>query len=56
MLGFKLSLTDYAKISCSNKTIGEGYSKLFEWIHSNDYKQRNGYNSTPIEILKKIDA
>lgn len=50
MLGFKVAFTDYAKISCSNKTVGEGYSKLFEWIQTQGHTQKSGYNSTPIEI------
>lgn len=50
MIGFKLPSTRYAKISCSNHTIGEGYSKIFEWINANGYKQRNSSNSSAIEI------
>lgn len=51
MIGFKLSSTRYAKISCSNHTIGEGYSKIFEWIGANGYKQKSSSNSSPIEIF-----
>src|SRR5690606_8631091 len=35
MIGFTLPLMDYAKISCSNKTIDQGYSKLFAWMGEN---------------------
>lgn len=50
MIGFNLPKTEYAKISCSNKTIGEGYSKIFEWINSKGYKQKNSSSSSAIEI------
>jgi predicted transcriptional regulator YdeE len=51
MIGFKLSPTRYAKISCSNQTIGEGYSKIFKWIGANGYKQKSSSNSSAIEIF-----
>jgi len=50
MLGFKLADADYAKIQCTTKSIGEGYSKLFDWIHSNGYKLRNQNSASPLEI------
>ncbi|WP_432359858.1 GyrI-like domain-containing protein [Sporosarcina sp. UB5] len=51
MIGIKLPMTEYAKISCSNKTIGEGYSKLFTWMGENGYKQKWYDKSFPIEIF-----
>jgi len=51
MIGFKLPTTKYAKISCSNRTIGEGYSRIFQWIGENGYKQRSSGDSSSIEIF-----
>ena len=51
MIGFTLPMMEYAKISCSNKTINQGYSKLFAWISENGYKQRGYDKSFPIEIF-----
>lgn len=50
MLGFKIPETEYAVISCSNKTIGEGYDKLFQWMVEMDYQQKWFRKSFPIEI------
>lgn len=51
MIGFKLPMMNYAKISCSNKTIDQGYSKLFSWMGENGYKQKWYDKSFPIEIF-----
>lgn len=51
MIDFKLPSTKYAKISCSNRTIGEGYSKIFDWIGANGFKQRSGNDSSSIEVF-----
>lgn len=51
MIGFKLPVSRYAKINCSNRTIGEAYTKVFEWIGANGYKQRSGYEASPVEIF-----
>jgi predicted transcriptional regulator YdeE len=51
MIGFKLPSTRYAKISCSNKTIGEGYSKIFAWIETNGFKGKSSSSSSSIEIF-----
>ncbi|WP_339249349.1 GyrI-like domain-containing protein [Sporosarcina sp. FSL W8-0480] len=50
MMGIKLPLMKYAKISCSNKTIGQGYDKLFAWMGENGYKQKQN-DSCSIEIF-----
>jgi predicted transcriptional regulator YdeE len=50
MIGFKLPSINYAKINCTNKSIGEAYSKIFEWMNINGYKQKFLDNSCPIEI------
>ncbi|SHE12826.1 Bacterial transcription activator, effector binding domain [Chlamydia abortus] len=50
MIGFQLPLMNYAKINCTNKTIGEAYTKIFEWMRANGYKQKFLDNSCPIEI------
>lgn len=51
MIGFTLPMTEYAKISCTNKTISQGYSKIFEWMGENGYKQKWYDKSFPIEIF-----
>ena len=51
MLGFNFPKTEYAKISCSNNTIDDGYTKIFEWINLKGYKQKNSSNSSAIEIF-----
>lgn len=51
MIGFNLPMMEYAKISCSNKTIDKGYSKLFTWMSENGYKQKWYNQSLPIEIF-----
>ncbi|MBP1989570.1 GyrI-like domain-containing protein [Paenibacillus eucommiae] len=51
MLSINFPKTEYAKISCSNKTIGDGYSKIFEWINLKGYKQKNSSSSSAIEVF-----
>ncbi|HEY4552138.1 MAG TPA: GyrI-like domain-containing protein [Bacillaceae bacterium] len=51
MIGFTLPVTKYAKIQCSNKTIGEGYNHVFSWMQENGYKQKWLDRSCPIEIF-----
>ena len=51
MIGFNIPMMEYAKISCSNKTIDQGYSKLFAWMSENGYKQKWYDKSFPIEIF-----
>lgn len=51
MIGLKLPMIDYAKISCSNKTIDQGYTKLFSWMSEKGYKQKWYDKSFPIEIF-----
>lgn len=51
MIGLKLPMCEYAKISCSNKTIDQGYSKIFAWMSENGYKQKWYDKSFPIEIF-----
>ena len=51
MIGLTLPMMEYAKISCSNKTIDQGYSKLFTWMSENEYKQKWYDKSFPIEIF-----
>ncbi|WP_088101995.1 GyrI-like domain-containing protein [Halalkalibacter urbisdiaboli] len=49
MIGFELPSTDYAKITCTNKTIGEGYNKVFQWMGDNGYIKK-GNNAFQIEV------
>ncbi|MCM3742637.1 GyrI-like domain-containing protein [Sporosarcina luteola] len=51
MIGLMLPMMKYAKISCSNKTIDQGYSKLFAWMGENGYKQKLYDRSFPIEVF-----
>lgn len=51
MIGFELPMMQYAKISCSNKTIDHGYSKIFTWMGENGFKQKWYDRSFPIEIF-----
>lgn len=50
MVGFTIPSMKYAKVSCSNKTIDKGYSKIFEWMNENGYSQKWYNKSFPIEI------
>ncbi len=50
MVGFKVPTTKYAKVSCTNKTIDNGYNKVFEWMRENELKQKWFSSSFPIEI------
>ncbi|QDP39474.1 GyrI-like domain-containing protein [Radiobacillus deserti] len=50
MTGFTLPATKYAKISCSNNTIDEGYTKIFAWMDEKEYVQKWFHYSCPIEI------
>lgn len=51
MICFKLPLTKYAKINCTNQSIGEAYGLLFDWMSKNSYKQKYLDHSFPIEIF-----
>lgn len=50
MIAFTLPLQKYAKINCTNKSIGEAYGKIFEWMKKNGYNQNFLNKSCPIEI------
>lgn len=50
MIGFELPHMTYAKIDCTNKSIGEAYDKVFAWMKEQGYKQRFLEQSCPIEI------
>ncbi|MDQ0899647.1 GyrI-like domain-containing protein [Paenibacillus sp. V4I7] len=50
MIGFKLPAVNFAKINCTTKTIGEAYSRIFEWMKENGYQQKFLDQSCPIEI------
>ncbi|RWR06538.1 effector binding domain-containing protein [Siminovitchia fortis] len=50
MIGFKLPMTKYAKISCSNKTISEGYDAVYAWMQEHGYKEKWFNHSSPVEI------
>jgi predicted transcriptional regulator YdeE len=51
MLGFSIPLTKYAKVTCTNRTIDEGYATVFEWLKEKNYKQKWLDSSFPIEIF-----
>ncbi|MHA7966521.1 GyrI-like domain-containing protein [Paenibacillus sp. CAU 1782] len=50
MIGFVLPATEYVKVLCTNKTIGEGYNKLFEWMKQNKYVHK-WYDACQVEIF-----
>lgn len=50
MIGFTLPSQSYAKINCTNKSIGEAYDRIFKWMNENKYNQRFLENTCPIEI------
>jgi predicted transcriptional regulator YdeE len=50
MMGFRIPLTKYAKVRCTNRSIDKGYSQIFEWIKENKLKQKWFASSFPIEI------
>jgi len=50
MIAFTLPNTEYVKVLCTNKTIGEGYNKLFEWMKENQYEHKF-YGACQIEIF-----
>ena len=49
-MGFEVPSTKYAKTTCTNKTIGEGYNKVFQWMGENGYIQKE-YYAFQIEIF-----
>ena len=51
MVGFKIPLTKYAKVTCTNKSIDKGYGTIFTWMKENNYKQKWFESSFPIEIF-----
>lgn len=55
MTVFKLPGHRYAKVNCTNKTISEGYSKLFEWIGQNGIKLLANAYSMEIFYIKEIE-
>lgn len=51
MIAFTLPETRYAKVACSNRTIQEGYGKIFAWMGEKGYIQKRFDNSSPVEIF-----
>lgn len=49
MVCFSLPARTYAKATCTNKTIGDGYGLVFDWIQKQGYKQLN--DACSIEIF-----
>lgn len=43
MMGFTVPPAKYAKVTCTNKTIGEGYDKVLHWMGENGYIQKMYY-------------
>jgi predicted transcriptional regulator YdeE len=50
MIGFTVPSSEYVKITCTNRTIGEGYNKVFRWLGENGYTQK-GNNAFQIEVF-----
>ncbi|TSB47374.1 GyrI-like domain-containing protein [Alkalicoccobacillus porphyridii] len=55
MIGFSLPKVRYAKIQCSNQTIGEGYERLFTWMAEKGFSQIHLNNTMPVEIFYPED-
>jgi predicted transcriptional regulator YdeE len=55
MVSFKLPGHTYAKVTCTNKTIRDGYGHVFDWIQKNGYKQLNGACSIEIFYIEEAD-
>lgn len=53
MVSFKLSGHTYAKVTCTNKTIREGYDHVFDWIQKHGYKQLNGACSIEVFFIEE---
>lgn len=51
MIGFTLPSQMYAKINCTNKSIGEAYGRIFDWMKENGYVQKFLDHTCPIEIF-----
>lgn len=51
MIGITLPSQTYAKINCTNKSIGEAYDKIFAWMSENGYVQKFLESTMPIEIF-----
>ncbi|TYR74251.1 GyrI-like domain-containing protein [Rossellomorea vietnamensis] len=51
MSGFRIPLTKYAKITCTNRNIDKGYSQLYDWIKENSLELNRCESSSPIEIF-----
>lgn len=50
MIGFKIPYHHYAQITCSTKTIAEGYDKIFSWMNEHGLRQKYYDQSCQIEI------
>ncbi|WP_413382046.1 effector binding domain-containing protein [Alkalihalobacillus sp. 1P02AB] len=50
MLEIPLKKTKYAMITCTNKTISEGYERLFQWMHKVRLQQKL-IGATQLEIF-----
>ncbi|KMK78085.1 GyrI-like domain-containing protein [Alkalihalobacillus pseudalcaliphilus] len=50
MVHFELPETRYAKVSCSNLTIDEGYDTIFKWMEEKEMKQKYFFYSMPVEL------
>lgn len=51
MIGMNLPLQTYAKINCTNQSIGEAYDRIFKWMNDNGYIQKFLESTMPIEIF-----
>ncbi|WP_240628533.1 GyrI-like domain-containing protein [Bacillus salacetis] len=50
MCGFKIPVTKYARVTCTNRTINNAYTVVFDWIKEKGFNQKRFSSSFPIEI------
>ncbi|WP_028562042.1 effector binding domain-containing protein [Paenibacillus pinihumi] len=55
MVSFKLPGHTYAKVTCTNKTIRDGYGHVFNWMQKNGHKQLNGACSIEVFYIEEAD-
>lgn len=50
MIGFTIPSMRYAQVTCTNRTIGEGYHALLNWISQNGFRQKYA-NAFQVEVF-----
>ncbi|MFC3749013.1 GyrI-like domain-containing protein [Paenibacillus sp. GCM10012306] len=55
MVSFKLPGHTYAKVTCTNKTIQDGYGYVFDWMQKSGHKQLSEACSIEIFYIEETD-